>query len=141
MVVGRLFSAQYFTNSTLVNFPPEILILNGLYCTYLNLKWSWHGKQHTELNSIYCIPWYIHRRKMMMLWSIQQFLKEAFFMHESYIPNLNCGVTLQMFCLLNPQMFVCEPNPKTTSSDFYSWKSVTKIFCFHAISTDICLLF
>ena len=48
---------------------------------------------------------------------------------------------LQMFCLLNRQMFVCEPNPKTTSSDFYSWKSVTKIFCFHAISTDICLLF
>jgi hypothetical protein len=26
--------------------------------------------------------------------------------------------TLQMFCLLNPQMNACEPNPKTTSSDF-----------------------
>ena len=26
--------------------------------------------------------------------------------------------TLLMFCLLNPQMNVCEPNPKTTSSDF-----------------------
>ena len=49
--------------------------------------------------------------------------------------------TLLMFCLLNPQMNACEPNPKTTSSDFNRWKSVTKIFCFHAISTDICLLF
>ena len=27
-------------------------------------------------------------------------------------------VTLLMFCLLNPQMNACEPNPKTTSSDF-----------------------
>ena len=26
--------------------------------------------------------------------------------------------TLQMFCLLNPQMNACEPNPKTTSSNF-----------------------
>ena len=25
---------------------------------------------------------------------------------------------LQMFCLLNSQMNACEPNPKTTSSDF-----------------------
>ena len=25
---------------------------------------------------------------------------------------------LLMFCLLNPQMNACEPNPKTTSSDF-----------------------
>ena len=49
--------------------------------------------------------------------------------------------TLQMFCLLNPQMNACELNPKTTSSDFNRWKSLTKIFCFHAISTDICLLF
>ena len=49
--------------------------------------------------------------------------------------------TLLMFCLLNPQTNACEPNPKTTSSDFNRWKSVTKIFCFHAISTDICLLF
>ena len=49
--------------------------------------------------------------------------------------------TLLMFCLLNSQMNTCEPNPKTTSSDFNRWKSVTKIFCFHAISTDICLLF
>ena len=49
--------------------------------------------------------------------------------------------TLLMFCLLNLQTNACEPNPKTTSSDFNRWKSVTKIFCFHAISTDICLLF
>ena len=28
--------------------------------------------------------------------------------------------TLQMFCLLNPQTNACEPNPKTTSSDFNS---------------------
>ena len=49
--------------------------------------------------------------------------------------------TLLMFCLLNPQTNACEPNPNTTSSDFNWWKSVTKIFCFHAISTDICLLF
>ena len=49
--------------------------------------------------------------------------------------------TLQMFCLLNPQMNVCEPNPKTTRSDFNRLESVTKIFCFHAISRDICLLF
>ena len=49
--------------------------------------------------------------------------------------------TLQMFCLLNSQTNAFEQNPKTTSSDFNSWKSVTKIFCFHAISTDICLLF
>ena len=26
--------------------------------------------------------------------------------------------TLLMFCLLNPQTNACEPNPKTTSSDF-----------------------
>ena len=50
-------------------------------------------------------------------------------------------IRLLMFCLLNPQTNACEPNPKTTSSDFNRWKSVTKIFCFHAISTDICLLF
>ena len=49
--------------------------------------------------------------------------------------------TLKMFCLLNPQMNACEPNPKTTSSDFNRWKFLTKIFCFHAISKDICLLF
>ena len=64
--------------------------------------------------------------------------------NDAFGPRQNAAAdhsTLQMFCLLNPQMFVCEPNPKTTSSDFYSWKSVTKIFCFHAISTDICLLF
>ena len=53
--------------------------------------------------------------------------------------GLRC--TLLMFCLLNPQMNACKPNPKTTSSDFNRLKSVTKIFCFHAISTDICLLF
>ena len=49
--------------------------------------------------------------------------------------------TLQMFCLLNPQMNACEPNPKTTSSDFNRLESVTKIFCFHTISKDIWLLF
>ena len=54
---------------------------------------------------------------------------------------IHFSYTLQMFCLLNPQMNACEPNPKTTCSDFNSWKSVTKIFCFHAISTGICLLF
>ena len=27
--------------------------------------------------------------------------------------------TLQMFCLLNPQMNVCEPNPNSTCSDFH----------------------
>ena len=46
-----------------------------------------------------------------------------------------------MFCLLNSQTNACEPNPKTPSSDFNRLESVTKIFCFHAISTDICLLF
>ena len=35
---------------------------------------------------------------------------------------------LQMFCLLNPQMNACKPNPKTTSSDFNRLESVTKIF-------------
>ena len=49
--------------------------------------------------------------------------------------------TLLMFCLLNPQTNACQPNPKTTSSDFNRWKSVTKLFCFHAIFTDICLWF
>ena len=49
--------------------------------------------------------------------------------------------TLLMFCLLNPQMNSCEPNPKTTSSYFNRLDSVTKIFCFHAISKDIRLLF
>ena len=53
----------------------------------------------------------------------------------------SCYCTLQMFCLLNSLMNACEQSPKTTSSDFNRWKSVTKIFCFHAISTDICLLF
>ena len=28
------------------------------------------------------------------------------------------GNTLLMFCLLNPQTNACEPNPKTTRSDF-----------------------
>ena len=51
------------------------------------------------------------------------------------------GLTLQMFCMLNPQMNVCEPNPKTTSSNFNRLESLTKIFCFHAISKDICVLF
>ena len=45
--------------------------------------------------------------------------------------------TLLMFCLLNPQTNACEPNPKITSSDFNRLESVTKIFCFHAISKDI----
>ena len=49
--------------------------------------------------------------------------------------------TLQMFCLLKPQMNVCEPNPNTTSSNFNRLESLTKIFCFHAISKDICVLF
>ena len=49
--------------------------------------------------------------------------------------------TLQMFCLLKSQMNACKPSPKTTCSNFNRWKSVTKLFCFHAISTDICLLF
>ena len=60
--------------------------------------------------------------------------------HPSELRTQNYN-TLQMFCLLNPQMNACEPNPKTTSSNFNRWKSVTKIFCFHAISKDICLLF
>ena len=56
--------------------------------------------------------------------------------------NVNEGLcTLQMFFLLNPQMNTCKPNPKTTSSDFNRLESVTKIFCFHAISKYICLLF
>ena len=49
--------------------------------------------------------------------------------------------TLLMFCLLNPQMNVCKPNPKRINSNFNRLESVTKIFCFHAISTDICVLF
>ena len=48
---------------------------------------------------------------------------------------------LQMFCLLNSQTNASKPNPKTTSSDFNRLESVTKIFCFYAISKDICLLF
>jgi hypothetical protein len=46
---------------------------------------------------------------------------------------LNFYSTLQMFCLLNPQMNVCEPNPNTTISDFNRLESLTKKFCFHAI--------
>ena len=61
--------------------------------------------------------------------------------HIALIQFLNTMDTLQMFCLLNSQMNACEPNPKTTSSDFSRWKSGTKIFCFHAISKDVCLLF
>ena len=56
------------------------------------------------------------------------------------ILNVDSKCTLQMFCLLNSQMNACEPNPKTTFSDFNRLESVTKIFCFHAISKDICLL-
>ena len=41
--------------------------------------------------------------------------------------------TLQMFCLLNPQMNVCKPTSNTTSSNFNRLESLTKIFCFHAI--------
>ena len=33
---------------------------------------------------------------------------------RSELTSLQC--ILQMFCLLNPQMNVCQPNPKTTSS-------------------------
>ena len=62
--------------------------------------------------------------------------------HPCECPNIFLFFcTLQMFCLLNLQMNACEPSPKTTSNDFNRWKSVTKIFCFHAISKDICLLF
>ena len=60
---------------------------------------------------------------------------------QDFIKACTVLLTLQMFCLLKPQMNACEPNPKTTSSDFNSLESVTKIFCFHAISKDICLLF
>ena len=35
-------------------------------------------------------------------------------------PTKQSVSTLQMFCLLNPQTNACEPNPKTTSSDFNS---------------------
>ena len=49
--------------------------------------------------------------------------------------------TLQMFCLLNPQMNVCEPNPKTASSNFNRLESLTKKFCTYVISKDICVLF
>ena len=40
---------------------------------------------------------------------------------------------LQMFCLLNPQMNACEPNPNSTCSDFNRLKSVIKNFYLHAI--------
>ena len=49
--------------------------------------------------------------------------------------------TLEMFCLLNPQMNVCEPNPNTTSSNFNRLESLTKKFCTYVISKDICVLF
>ena len=63
--------------------------------------------------------------------------------NHQVIQRLYGSSTLQMFCLLKSQMNACEreQSPKTTSSDFNRWKSVTKIFCFHAISTAICLLF
>ena len=38
--------------------------------------------------------------------------------HIALIQFLNTMDTLQMFCLLNSQMNACEPNPKTTSSNF-----------------------
>ena len=77
-------------------------------------------------------------------------LNENLFLNKSqyvtYLQQLNICLflyqnTLQMFCLLNPQMNACKPNPKTTSSSFNRQESVTKIFCIHAISKDICLLF
>ena len=37
---------------------------------------------------------------------------------------LKVTITLQMFCLLNSQTNACEPNPKTTCSNFNRWKSV-----------------
>ena len=35
----------------------------------------------------------------------------------------------------------CLQTKSKDNCDFNRWKSVSKIFCFHAISTDICLLF
>ena len=58
-----------------------------------------------------------------------------------FAEKVNKRSTLQMFCLLNSQMNACEPSLKTTSSDFNRLESITKKFCFHAISKDICLLF
>ena len=74
--------------------------------------------------------------------------------HKSFLPSsfqnlhfssscVSCGVSwifhipstfflspaLQMFCLLNPQTFVCEPNPMTTSSNFnVVGMSIEKLF-------------
>ena len=49
------------------------------------------------------------------------------------------GDALQMFCLLNSQMNACEPNPKTTNSDFNRWKSVVRYFVFMLfLKTSVC---
>ena len=80
--------------------------------------------------------WWPNKRFISRISSLNTLYDSSVFLYHTHSMH-----TLQMFCLLNPQMNACEPNPKTTSSDFNRWKSVTKIFCFHAISTDICLLF
>ena len=43
--------------------------------------------------------------------------------------------TLQMFCMQFLQMYVCEPNPQTTLSNFNSLKPVIKKRQFKAVFT------
>ena len=95
-----------------------------------------HLKAHEDQ---ICLSW-VRQSAQCTQWGRCLFEFEYRMSHR-YWANFSTYSALLMFCLLNPQTNACEPNPKTTRSDFNRWKSVTKIFCFHAISTDICLLF
>ena len=97
-------------------------------CCCFNKGFSQHGKHETFF--VY-ILWY------------QLVLQLCSFDRTSLEVHINVSLlelTLLMFCLLNPQTNACEPN-RQLAVIFNRWKSVTKIFCFHAISTNICLLF
>ena len=62
---------------------------------------------------------------------IRNFLIPRRFDEFFYAPN--CLNALQMFCLLNQQMNLCDPNPNKTSSNFNRLESLTKKFCFYAL--------
>ena len=111
---------------------PKIL---SKFCLSVHIDWS--PKLATGLNMLIgCIS------KSMWLTRPKWFSDEGIILAKGQFDHsYTFWTTLQMFCLQNPQIIACKPNPKTTSSDFNRLESVTKIFCFHAISKNICLLF
>ena len=107
--------------------PWLLLMVLPVPLAQLNSLWTWpQARTNNSLSNLY------QPRKRQGNWILPYSLSDS--------SKSGLG-TLLMFCLLNPQTNACEPNPKTTNSDFNRLESVTKIFCFHAISKDIWLLF